>query len=63
MENRKLHMLLNDHRVKEEMYPKSVLDGSVKSLRFQLNSSNLNEKLKDEQIYGLQGSFRKLEID
>lgn len=58
-------MLYNETRVNEKMYPKAVLEGSVKSLKFLLNSSELYEKLKNQNILndGLQGSFRKLEID
>lgn len=64
-EKRKFHMLYNDTRINEKMYPKAVLEGSVKSLKYLLNSSELYEKLKNQNILndGLQGSFRKLEID
>lgn len=58
-------MIYNNTRVNEEMYPKQVLEGSVKSLKYLLNSSELHERLKNQEILcdGLQGSFRKLEID
>jgi hypothetical protein len=49
-----------------EMYPKQVLDGSVKALDVLLNSPNLCETFKKNDIYGIEGmpgSFRKLEID
>ena len=49
-----------------ESYPKPVLEGSVKSLKYLLNSPELYEKFKSQDIYGfqgIQGSFRKLEID
>lgn len=63
--NRNFHMLLNSSQVNEEFYPKQVLDGSVKSLKYLLNSSELQNRLKNQEILfdGLQGSFRKLEID
>lgn len=51
-------------KVKLDMYPKPVIDGSVKSLKYLLNSSDLYEKIENERnIFGVQGSFRKLEID
>lgn len=53
-------------RIHTEMYPKHVLDGSVKSLKYSLASSdidNINIKLDIYGANGLQGSFRKLEID
>jgi hypothetical protein len=62
-ESRHLHMLLTETRVNTNMYPKAVLEGSVKSLKYLLNSSEIHEKFKNHDIYGLQGSFRKLEID
>jgi hypothetical protein len=58
-------MLYNDTRVNEKMYPQAVLEGQVKSLQYLLNSPELYEKLKNQDLLydGLQGSFRKLEID
>lgn len=57
----------NDMRIHTEMYPKHVLDGSVKSLKYSLASSEIdninNIKLDIYGANGLQGSFRKLEID
>lgn len=53
-------------QVKPEMYPKSVLEGSVEMLKVPLNSPDLFEKASrcsDDSVYGVQGSFRKLEID
>lgn len=63
--NRNFHLLYNSTRVNEEMYPKQVLEGSVKSLKYLLNSSELHERLNKQEILynGIQGSFRKLEID
>ncbi|KAG5670107.1 hypothetical protein PVAND_000390 [Polypedilum vanderplanki] len=62
-DNQKISMLLNQTRVNVDKYPKAVLEGSVKSLKYLLNSSEIYEKFKNQDIYGLQGSFRKLEID
>lgn len=48
------------------MYPKACLDGSLDMLDIPLNSDDLFEKAKcygNDSIYGVQGSFRKLEID
>lgn len=58
-------MLYNETRVNEKMYPRAVLEGSVKSLKYLLNSPELYERLKNQDLLcdGLQGSFRKLEID
>lgn len=57
------HMRYQEMTVNPECYPKAVLEGSVKSLKYLLNSPELYEKMKKQEIYGLQGSFRKLEID
>lgn len=57
----------NDMRVHTDMYPKQALDGSVKSLKYSLASSDIDKiNISKLDIYGgngLQGSFRKLEID
>lgn len=69
LELRDLHLKYTAMRVKLESYPKQVLDGSVKSLKYCLNSPELYEKLKSQNardiygVQGVQGSFRKLEID
>jgi hypothetical protein len=61
---RDFHLRYNEMKVNLEMYPKLVVDGSVKSLKYPLNTPNLYDKIKNEQnIHGVQGSFRKLEID
>lgn len=44
------------------MYPKSVLDGTLESLKIPLSCAELYEK-SAECDAGLPGSFRKLEID
>lgn len=63
LENHEFHLRYNELKVNCDMYPKQVLDGSVKSLKYLLNSPELYEKMKIQDIYGVQGSFRKLEID
>jgi hypothetical protein len=53
-------------KVDESKYPKACFDGSVEMLKVPLNSPDLFEKARtccDDTIYGIQGSFRKLEID
>ena len=67
LKQRDFHKRCGDIRVNVDMYPKQVLEGSLKSLKYLLNSPELYEKFKTQQdIYGaqgVQGSFRKLEID
>lgn len=63
MKKHDFHLRYNEMTVNLESYPKAVLDGSVKSLKYLLNSPELYEKMKKQDIYGVQGSFRKLEID
>lgn len=62
MRNNQNALLYNQMRANPEQYPRAVLEGSVKCLKYPLNSSEIFEKFNDD-IYGLQGSFRKLEID
>lgn len=59
-------MKYDEMRVNETMYPKACFDGSLEMLKVPLNSPDLFEKASrcsNETIYGVQGSFRKLEID
>lgn len=67
LSKRDFHLRYNEMKVNLEMYPKPVTEGSVKSLKYLLNSPNLKEKMQSYQdIHGLQsvqGSFRRLEID
>lgn len=66
LEKRELLMIPDEMTVRKEMYPKQVLEGSVKSLKVLLNSPDMLEKFKCKDVYGIQGmqgSFRKLEID
>lgn len=48
--------------VKLELYPQPIRDGSVRSLMKSIDSFNESIDIKKE-TYGVQGSFRKLEID
>jgi hypothetical protein len=50
-------------KVNRSMYPEAVFDGSVEVLKYPLNSLKSFEKLKSNEIFGIHGSFRKLEID
>lgn len=64
--DRPVRLTYNNMAVKENMYPKACLDGSIAMLNVPLNSDDLFEKASrcsDDSIYGVQGSFRKLEID
>jgi hypothetical protein len=66
IEKRPIHLKYKEMHVKENMYPKACLDGSVEMLKVPLNSPDLFDQAKnccDDMIYGVQGSFRKLEID
>jgi hypothetical protein len=48
--------------VKVELYPQAIREGSVRSLKTTIE--NWNESFdKSRELYGVQGSFRKLEID
>lgn len=62
LKSRDNHLLFNQMKVNVEKYPRAVLEGSVKSLKYNLNSTEIYEKFNDD-FYGMQGSFRKLEID
>ena len=44
-----------------ELYSAKAREGAVGALKTPLNCSEKEEK--NSQIYGLQGSFRKLEVD
>lgn len=58
---RDLLMKYDDMSVKIELYPESVRNGSVKSLNKSIEN-DFNEK-NNKSYEGVQGSFRKLEID
>lgn len=57
-----LFIRYNDMSVNESCYPKSVMDGEAEMLKTPFNSPDF-EKIKNNEIFGLHGSFRKLEID
>lgn len=62
--DRPLRMTYYEMAVNENLYPKACLEGSLEMLKIPLSSDDLFEKAsRDESIYGVQGSFRKLEID
>jgi hypothetical protein len=53
-------------KVNRSLYPAPVMNCVVDALKIPLNSQDLFEKTsncRDEELSGLQGSFRKLEID
>lgn len=64
MKQHELHLKYKDMKIHTEFYPKNVLEGSVKALKNPLTSPQHYEKINmSESTYGIQGSFRKLEID
>lgn len=65
IEKNKIFDRYDEIKIHTEMYPKQVLEGSVKSLKYSLASSDI-ENISKLDLYGangLQGSFRRLEID
>lgn len=56
------HLKYKDMKVRKDMYPKSVLEGTLEALKVPLSCAELYEKTADCES-GLPGSFRKLEID
>lgn len=66
MEDRDIHMKYDDMHVDEKLYPKACFEGSTEMLKIPLNSEDLFEEAKrcnSDALFGVQGSFRKLEID
>lgn len=60
--NRELLLKHDDMSVKLDLYPEAVRLGSVRSLKKTIES--FDEKIESrKEPFGLQGSFRKLEID
>jgi hypothetical protein len=56
----------NEMKVNHNLYPQPVLKCVVDTLKISLNASDLFEQANscnDEDLSGIQGSFRKLEID
>ena len=64
-EKRDILLLHDKMTVKTELYPEAVVLGSIRSLKIPLNSPD--EAFEDKKdlygMQGIQGSFRKLEID
>lgn len=61
-EKRDLLLSHDEMSVKIELYPQAIREGSVRSLKNTIE--NWNDGFgKSKEIYGVQGSFRKLEID
>lgn len=58
-----LHLKYNEMKVNSEMYSPQALAGSVSSLKYLLNATEVSEIKCHDSVYGMQGSFRKLEID
>lgn len=64
LKKHQLHLKYKNMKIHTEFYPKNVLEGSVKALKIPMTSPQHYEKKNmSESIYGLEGSFRKLEID
>lgn len=57
--NHNLQMSHDEMCVKLELYPKAVRDGSVRSLTKSIENFSDNKN----DVFSVQGSFRKLEID
>lgn len=56
----------NNMKINQKLYPQPVLKCMVSTLKIPLNSADLFDQASncnDEDLSGLQGSFRKLEID
>lgn len=49
-------------RVNLEMYSVKAREGAISALR-QLHCTPAEDKKNEANLYGLQGSFRKLEVD
>lgn len=60
---RDLFLKFQEMQVAEKMYPKACFEGSLEMLKVPLNSPDLFEKANRCNDTGVQGSFRKLEID
>lgn len=64
LKQHQLYLKYKDMKIHTEFYPKNVLEGSVKALKIPLTSpQHYEKKYMSESIYGIEGSFRKLEID
>lgn len=66
VKNHELHSTHANMKVNGNMYPEACLEGSLEMLKIPLNSPDLFEeatRCSSDSIFGVQGSFRKLEID
>ena len=67
LRNREISLKYPEMKVSQRMYPKACLNGSVDMLKIPLSSPDLFERASqcndNDSITGVQGSFRKLEID
>lgn len=66
MNNRETSLKYPTMRVVEKVYPAACFEGSVEMLKIPLSSPELLEKANrctEEMATGVQGCFRKLEID
>lgn len=66
LQQRDVQLTYQNMEIAKEMYPPEFLNGSLEMLNIPLSSPDLFEKASrcnDDTIYGVQGSFRKLEID
>lgn len=61
-EKRDLLLSHDDMKVKLDLYPQAIREGSVRSLKKTIDTFADSIDIKKDS-YGLQGSFRKLEID
>lgn len=61
-EKRETLLSLDAMAINTELYPQAILEGSLHTLTATIDSI-IDSKDIDNELYGLQGSFRKLEID
>lgn len=61
--NHEFHLRYSEMKVNSEMYSPQALEGSAKSLKYPLNHTEVSENKCHDNVHGMQGSFRKLEID
>lgn len=62
---RELYLNYNDLAIDRKMYPKSILECCPETLKTPLSQMDLSAAKKNDDFLesGMQGSFRKLEID
>lgn len=61
----KREILLNNDKmsVNLHLYPHAIREGSVRSLKTSIDAFHENSSVDKLELHGVQGSFRKLEID